>query len=334
MIKTHQSATLLSVNGLQVRFATQQGVVAPVRGVSFDVGRHETLGIIGESGCGKSVTAQAFMGLLPSRYSRVTGEMTFNGETQRDLSPAALQSWRGRRLAMIFQDPLSSLNPVFTLGFQIEESLSLHTTLTRKQRRAEVSSLLLRVGIEDAQRCAAAYPHEISGGMRQRVMIAMAIASRPALLIADEPTTALDVTIQAQILTLLAEIKSNTGMGIILITHDLSVVAQLCQRVLVMYLGEVVEESDVVSLFDNPLHPYTRALLQAVPRLDGETKTDLPEIRGTVPALSVSISGCGFADRCPYAQARCREQRPALRALSASSHRVRCWRAEEIGGLI
>ncbi|MEC5341264.1 ABC transporter ATP-binding protein [Brenneria populi] len=331
MKRNEQAETLLSVNGLRVKFAAGQGVVSPVRGVSFEVGRHETLGIIGESGCGKSVTAQALMGLLPPRYSRVAGEMTFNGETLRDLSPGALRRWRGSRLAMIFQDPLSSLNPVFTVGFQIEESLILHGALTRGQRREEVLALLRQVGIDDARRCAAAYPHEISGGMRQRVMIAMAIASRPALLIADEPTTALDVTIQAQILTLLEKVKAENGMGIILITHDLSVVAQLCQRVLVMYLGEVVEETDVVSLFDNPLHPYTRALLQAVPGLDGERKVDLPEIRGTVPALSVSIAGCGFADRCPYAQARCRERRPELRALARQPHRVRCWRAEEIG---
>ncbi|MEE3662089.1 ABC transporter ATP-binding protein [Brenneria sp. g21c3] len=329
-----QSQTLLSVNGLQVRFATREGVVAPVRDLSLAVDRHETLGVIGESGCGKSVTAQALMGLLPARSSRVAGEMIFDGERLDDLSPAALQRWRGSRMAMIFQDPLSSLNPVFTVGCQIEESLILHRALTRRQRRAEVISLLHQVGIDDAPRCAAAYPHEISGGMRQRVMIAMAIASRPALLIADEPTTALDVTIQAQILALLEKVKADSGMGIILITHDLSVVAQLCQRVLVMYLGEVVEEADVVSLFDNPLHPYTRALLQAVPRLDGERKVDLPEILGTVPALSVAIPGCGFADRCPYAQARCREQHPALRALSDKTHRVRCWRAEEIGGLV
>ncbi|EHD22350.1 MULTISPECIES: ABC transporter ATP-binding protein [Brenneria] len=328
-----QSDTLLTVDGLQVKFATEQGVVSPVRDVSFTLKRHETLGIIGESGCGKSVTAQALMGLLPPRYSRVSGAMTFNGQVLRSLTPAALQRWRGSRLAMIFQDPLSSLNPVFSVAFQIEESLRLHTALTRRQRRAEVLSLLHQVGIDDARRCAAAYPHEISGGMRQRVMIAMAIASRPALLIADEPTTALDVTIQAQILALLEKVKADSGMGIILISHDLSVVAQLCQRVLVMYLGEVVEEAEVVSLFDDPLHPYTRALLQAVPRLDGARKTDLPEIRGTVPALSVFIPGCGFADRCPYAQARCREQPPVLRALADPTHRVRCWRAEEIGGL-
>ncbi|MFE8049548.1 ABC transporter ATP-binding protein [Brenneria goodwinii] len=329
-----QPATLLAVNDLQVRFASEQGVVAPVRGVSFEVGQHETLGIIGESGCGKSVTAQALMGLLPPRYSHVSGEMTFNGHVLRNLSPGELQRWRGSQLAMIFQDPLSSLNPVFSVGFQIEESLRLHTPLTHKQRQAEVLSLLRQVGIEDASRCAAAYPHEISGGMRQRVMIAMAIASRPALLIADEPTTALDVTIQAQILTLLEKIKADSAMGIILITHDLSVVAQLCQRVLVMYLGEVVEEADVVTLFDNPQHPYTRALLQSVPRLDRARKTELPEIRGTVPALSAAITGCGFADRCPYAQARCREQRPALRVLSERSQRVRCWRAEEIEELL
>ncbi|MEC5319863.1 ABC transporter ATP-binding protein [Brenneria populi subsp. brevivirga] len=332
MKRNEQAETLLSVNGLRVKFAAGQNVVSPVRGVSFEVGRHETLGIIGESGCGKSVTAQALMGLLPPRYSRVAGEMTFNGETLRDLSPGALRRWRGSRLAMIFQDPLSSLNPVFTVGFQIEESLILHGALTRGQRREEVLALLRQVGIDDARRCAAAYPHEISGGMRQRVMIAMAIASRPALLIADEPTTALDVTIQAQILTLLEKVKTENGMGIILITHDLSVVAQLCQRVLVMYLGEVVEETDVVSLFDNPLHPYTRALLKAAPALDGDRKVELPEIRGAVPALSAAIPGCGFADRCPYAQARCRERRPELRALARQPHRVRCWRAEEIGG--
>ena len=322
---------LLSVNNLRVNFATPQGVVSPVRGVSFTLHQQETLGIIGESGCGKSVTAQALMGLLSPRTSRTDGEVTLNGARLDTLSMRAKRQRCGRDMAMIFQDPLSSLNPVFTIGFQIDESLKLHTSLDRSARRERILNLLAQVGIANPARCANAYPHELSGGMRQRVMIAIAIASAPSLLIADEPTTALDATIQAQILRLLEAIKQQTAMGIVIITHDLSVVAQLCQRVVVLYAGQVVEECDVSTLFHRPRHPYTQALLAARPSQDRAAKTRLAEIRGSVPPLNGLPPGCTFADRCPLATETCRSLPPTLRAIDSRTHQVRCWRAEETG---
>ena len=325
------SESLLSVTGLAVHFATRQGVISPVRNVSFQVNAHETLGIIGESGCGKSVTAQALMGLLPRRTSRVDGEVVLSGKALHKLSANARRQISGREIAMIFQDPMASLNPVMTVGRQIDESLRLHTRLTRRQRQERVLALLEQVGIPDPAHCAGVWPHELSGGMRQRVMIAMAIASHPALLIADEPTTALDATIQAQILNLLDEIKQQTGMGIIFITHDLSVVARLCQRVVVLYAGQVVEELDIDTLFHRSRHPYTRALLASRPTAAHQPKTPLAEIRGQVPALHALPTGCTYADRCPLAQPRCRAQPPELRPLGYH-HAVRCWRAEETEG--
>ena len=323
--------TLLRVNRLDVSFATHQGVVSPVREVSFQVNAHETLGIIGESGCGKSVTVQALMGLLSPRTSRVEGEVVLAGKALHSLPAKARRQISGREMAMIFQDPLASLNPVMTIGLQIDESLRLHTPLSRAQRREKILSLLAQVGISEPARCAGAWPHELSGGMRQRVMIAMAIATSPSLLIADEPTTALDATIQAQILDLLDEIKQQTGMGIIFITHDLSVVARLCQRVVVLYAGQVVEEADVYTLFERPRHPYTRALLAARPSANHPPKTPLAEIRGQVPSLHALPAGCAYADRCPLAQPRCRTQATALRPVDCEGHQVRCWRAEEGG---
>ncbi|VYU48333.1 ABC transporter ATP-binding protein [Metakosakonia massiliensis] len=322
----------LRVEQLAVRFATRQGVVSPVRGISFTVNAHETLGIIGESGCGKSVTAQAVMGLLSPRTSRVDGEIALAGKRLDTLSSRARRQLSGRDMAMIFQDPLASLNPVMTVGYQIDESLRLHTALGRAQRQEKILSLLTQVGIADPVRCASAWPHELSGGMRQRVMIAMAIAVSPGLLIADEPTTALDATIQAQILDLLEAIQQQTGMGIVIITHDLSVVARLCQRVVVLYAGQVVEETDVHTLFSRPRHPYTRALLAARPSADSTPKTTLTEIRGQVPSLHALPAGCAYADRCPLAQPRCREQPPSLRVSGWGHHAVRCWRADETEG--
>lgn len=322
---------LLEVNNLEVTFATRMGVVSPVRGVSFRVNTHETLGIIGESGCGKSVTAQALMGLLSSRTSRVEGEVILGGRALHSLSAKVRRQRSGREMAMIFQDPLASLNPVMTIGAQIDESLRLHTSLNRALRQQKTIGLLTQVGIADPARCANAWPHELSGGMRQRVMIAMAIATSPSLLIADEPTTALDATIQAQILDLLDELKQQTGMGIVIITHDLSVVARLCQRVVVLYAGQVVEETDVHTLFAQPRHPYTRALLAARPSADHPPKTPLAEISGQVPSLHAFPSGCTYADRCPLAQPRCRAQAPELQAVGYKAQLVRCWRAEETG---
>lgn len=325
--------TLLQVKQLEVNFATRQGVISPVRGVSFEVNAHETLGIIGESGCGKSVTAQALMGLLSPRTTRIEGEIVLAGKALHTLCAKARRQRSGRDMSMIFQDPLASLNPVMTVGFQIDESLRLHTTLTRRQRQEKILNLLEQVGIPDPARCASAWPHELSGGMRQRVMIAMAIATSPTLLIADEPTTALDATIQAQILDLLDDIKQQTGMGIVFITHDLSVVARLCQRVVVLYAGQVVEETDVHTLFARPRHPYTRALLAARPSAQNTPKTPLTEIRGQVPALHDLPGGCTYADRCPLAQPHCRAQPPELRRVNGEHHNVRCWRADDTGGL-
>ncbi|PWC14394.1 peptide ABC transporter ATP-binding protein [Brenneria roseae subsp. americana] len=323
---------LLSVKDLTVTFAAQSDLLHPVRGLSFEVERHETLGIIGESGCGKSVTAEALMGLLPERYCRVGGEACLNGQPLLSPSNDVRRRLRGNALAMIFQDPLSSLNPVYTIGFQIEESLRQHTLLSRQARKARVLELLAQVGMPDPPGCAAAYPHRLSGGMRQRVMIAIAIACGPALLIADEPTTALDVTIQAQILALLEQLKTETDMGIMLITHDLSVVAQMCQRVIVMYLGEIVEQADVFTLFDDARHPYTQALLRAVPNLNASRKGELPEIAGSVPPLTRTPVGCGFAPRCPLADARCHTTPPVLSGTDKPGHLVRCWKADSIGG--
>ncbi|MBJ9163088.1 ABC transporter ATP-binding protein [Citrobacter farmeri] len=325
--------SLLEVKDLKVHFATRQGVVSPVRGVSFRVNSHETLGIIGESGCGKSVTAQALMGLLSPRTSRVSGEVKLAGKALHSLSAKARRQRNGHEIAMIFQDPLASLNPVMTIGLQIDESLRLHTSLNRSQRQQKMIDLLTQVGIVDPARSAGTWPHELSGGMRQRVMIAMAIATSPSLLIADEPTTALDATIQAQILDLLEEINQQSGMGIVIITHDLSVVARLCQRVVVLYAGQVVEEADVHTLFERPRHPYTRALLAARPSADHTPKTPLAEIRGQVPALHDLPLGCTYADRCPLAQPRCRAQAPELRAVGHKAQQVRCWRADEVGVL-
>lgn len=325
--------TLLQVKDLEVSFATRQGIISPVRGVSFHVDAHETLGIIGESGCGKSVTVQAVMGLLSPRTSRVEGDIVLAGNALHTLSATARRQMSGRDMAMIFQDPLASLNPVMTIGYQIDESLRLHTTLNRAQRQAKILALLAQVGIPEPLRCAGSWPHELSGGMRQRVMIAMAIATSPSLLIADEPTTALDATIQAQILDLLDEIKHETGMGIVIITHDLSVVARLCQRVVVLYAGQVVEETDVWTLFARPRHPYTRALLAARPSADHTPKTALAEIGGQVPSLHALPAGCTYADRCPLAQPRCRAETPELRTLGGERHQVRCWRAEETGAM-
>lgn len=328
---------LLTVHDLVVKIATEQGIVRPVRGLSFAVKAHETLGIIGESGCGKSVTAEAIMGLLDPRITETQGSVRFNGRDLLGLSLRERRAIQGNSLAMIFQDPLSSLNPLFTIGRQIGESLRLHADLSRRQRQARVLRLLDQVGINDPARCFAAYPHEISGGMRQRVMIAMAVACHPALLIADEPTTALDVTIQAQILQVLESLKAANGMGIVLITHDLSVVAQMCQRVIVMYLGEIVEEADVMTLFDRPRHPYTRGLMAAIPSLGGARQSRLAEIKGSVPPLSDSPAGCGFAPRCPFAGDICRRHPPLAaltdrRAAGAEGprHAVRCWKAEQL----
>jgi oligopeptide/dipeptide ABC transporter ATP-binding protein len=309
-----EAAPLLAIRSLDLWFDTEQGRVHAVRGVSLDVPAGRTLGLVGESGCGKSVTCHAILRLTPAN-GVMSGEIRFDG---RDLAAGgeeeAVGRVRGREIAMIFQEPLSALNPVHTIGAQIGESLRLHRGMNAPAAQAEALRLLERVGIPEAARRMHEYPHQLSGGMNQRAMIAMALACRPRLLIADEPTTALDVTIQAQILGLLQELQREFGMAIILVTHDLGVVAESADEVAVMYAGSVVEQAAVLELFARPQHPYTAGLLHAIPRIDVTADTLTP-IEGSVPSAMEIPSGCSFAPRCSRAQARCREQAPRLRPI-------------------
>jgi peptide/nickel transport system ATP-binding protein len=322
---------LLSVRDLRTHFFNADGVTRAVDGVSFDIGAGETLGIVGESGCGKSVTALSIMGLLPARLARILGgEIMFDGRNLLDLDEPAMREIRGNRIAMIFQEPMTSLNPLLRVGEQIAEALRIHTGVGVRRARNKTVEMLRLVRIPDAERRLDDYPHQFSGGMRQRVMIAMALACDPKLLIADEPTTALDVTIQAQILKLLIELKARTGAAIILITHDLGVVAETCQRVIVMYAGRKIEEATVEALFARPAHPYTRGLLAATPRRGlGAGATRLAEIPGLVPSLREPIAGCTFAPRCPLADERCRRESPNFAAI-APGHGVACFAAETV----
>jgi peptide/nickel transport system ATP-binding protein len=322
--------SLLSVRDLKTYFFTEDGTTRAVDGVSFDVAPGETLGIVGESGCGKSVTALSVMRLIPPRMARtVGGSVTFEGQDLLALSEAEMRTIRGNRIAMIFQEPMTSLNPVLTVGHQIAEAVRIHEGASPGEARARAVEMLNLVRIPDARRRLADYPHQFSGGMRQRVMIAMALACNPRLLIADEPTTALDVTIQAQILRLMLELKERTGAAVILITHDLGVVAETCQRVIVMYAGRKIEEAPVLELFDRPAHPYTRGLMASIPRTGGRGKRRLAEIPGIVPSLREEIVGCAFAPRCPYAVERCRIEAPALRPV-AEGHTAACHFAEQV----
>ena len=331
----HTMATtpaLLEVDDLTTYFFTRDGVVRAVDGVSFTVRRGEVLAIVGESGCGKSVTSLSIMRLIaspPGRY--VKGRVLFEGRDLLQLPEPEMRKIRGDAISMIFQEPMTSLNPVLTIGRQIAEALVLHRGSSREQAAQRTVELLRLVRISEAERRASQYPHELSGGMRQRVMIAMALACEPRLLIADEPTTALDVTIQAQILDLMRELQRKTGAAIVLITHDLGVVAEMAERVVVMYAGRKVEEASVAELFARPLHPYTRGLLDSIPKLgagsrDGEAgrRERLAEIAGTVPSLSEPIVGCAFAPRCSYATTRCHEDSPPLEEKS-SGHFAACW---------
>jgi peptide/nickel transport system ATP-binding protein len=331
MATDRPSGPLLEVNDLQTWFLTRDGVTRAVDGVSFTIAAGETLAIVGESGCGKSVTALSLMRLLPSPPAQiVAGDIRFMGRGLLDLNEREMRDIRGNEIAMIFQEPMTSLNPVMTIGRQIAETLVAHKGLSRKAALERAVAILDRVRIPDARRRAAQYPHELSGGMRQRVMIAIALACDPKLLIADEPTTALDVTVQAQILDLMNELKRETSAAILLITHDLGVVAETAQRVIVMYAGRKIEEASVFDLFDNPLHPYTRALLASAPRSSAATGTGdrLAEIPGVVPSLRETIPGCAFAPRCSLVQARCHVERPRLEQTSAN-HAVACWATAE-----
>ena len=322
---------LLAVEELSVGFDTEDGLANVVDRVSFDLDAGETLGLVGESGCGKSVTALSIMGLLPKPDGRIQGgRILFRGEDLRELPPERMRGIRGNRIAMIFQEPMTALNPVQRIGRQLAETFALHEpglpSATVTKRSLE---LLAEVGIPAPERRLDEYPHQLSGGMRQRVMIAMALASRPDVLIADEPTTALDVTIQAQILELLRDLQRDTGMAIIFITHDLGVIAELCSRVVVMYAGRVAELAPIGRLFAQPLHPYTRGLLDSIPRLEDEPKTTLTTIPGTVPGIGELPSGCRFVNRCPFAVDRCHGSPPTLVA-STAGRKVACYRWREI----
>ena len=321
---------ILEVRDLRTHFFTVDGVTRAVDGVSFDVFPGETLGIVGESGCGKSVTALSILRLIPPETGRIaSGSIRFEGEELTTLSEAEMKRLRGHRISMIFQEPMTSLNPVLTVGTQIAENVVRHRGVSKRAARKRACEMLDLVRIADPRRRLDEYPHQLSGGMRQRVMIAMALSCDPQVLIADEPTTALDVTIQAQILDLMLDLKEKTGTAIVLITHDLGVIAETAQRVVVMYAGRKVEEAPVEALFDNPLHPYTRGLMRAIPRLDidaeeGGTRPRLQEIPGLVPRLTQPIVGCAGAARCELATDRCRAQAPPV-VDAGSGHTVACW---------
>ena len=327
---------LLAVQDLKTQFFNEDGVTRAVDGLSFSIAAGETLGIVGESGCGKSVTALSVLRLLPERLGRtVGGSIVFEGVDLLGLSETEMRSVRGNRIAMIFQEPMTSLNPVLTVGHQIAESVRIHKRVGRRAARRRAEEMLELVKIPDAGRRLDDYPHQFSGGMRQRVMIAMALACDPKLLIADEPTTALDVTIQAQVLKLMLELKEKTGAAVILITHDLGVVAETCQRVVVMYAGRKVEEASVDALFSRPSHPYTRGLLASIARGSaGSRRKRLTEIPGIVPSLREPIQGCSFAPRCPLAIAECLLAAPALRPLGDDPHHiVACGRLDAVAAL-
>jgi peptide/nickel transport system ATP-binding protein len=332
--RSDASGTLLEVTGLRTSFFTRDGVVKAVDGIDFRVGRGEIMGLVGESGCGKSVTSLSIMRLV-ARPGRIeAGEIVFDGRDLLKLKPDEMRKLRGDRLSMIFQQPQSSLNPVQDVGRQIGEVLELHRGMKRGPARQRALELLRMVGIPDPERRLKAYPHEMSGGMAQRVMIAMALACEPELLIADEPTTALDVTIQAQILDLMRNLREQTGTAIILITHDLGVVAEMCDRVAVMYAGEIVEQADVTTLFRRPSHPYTRGLIASIP-LVGDVRDELSVIPGNVPNLIDLPRGCRFAPRCASRvaedNAMAFDVHPGLHPLVAG-HEVRCWLYHDVNG--
>ena len=327
---------ILSVRGLQIRFGLRGRTLHAIRDIDLDLYRGEVLALVGESGSGKSVFTKSFMGLLDANGSITGGSIDYYPTPGCvPLHLAALKTekeWlavRGREIAMVMQDPMTSLNPLKTIGEQITEAVTLHQGLKGAAAREKTLEYLRDVGIPDPALRYKQYPHEFSGGMRQRVVIAIALACRPHLLIADEPTTALDVTIQAQIMELIVRLNEQLNMGVMLITHDLAVVAQTCSRVIVMYLGQIVEEADVLTLFDHPCHPYTEGLMRSIPRMEGDRTKPLYMIPGTVPLLSQIPTGCRFAPRCAYATERCRQETPQLTPVS-DKQSVRCFRAAEL----
>ncbi|MBN9536942.1 MAG: ABC transporter ATP-binding protein [Reyranella sp.] len=324
---------LLEVRGLRTHFHTDRGLFRAVDGIDFAVGRGRTVGLVGESGCGKSVTSLSVMGLVASPPGKVEAEaIRFEGRDMQGLSADERRRLRGGKMSMIFQEPMTSLNPVHTIGQQIVEAILAHTTLSPAAAKARAVEMLDLVRIPSAAERFDDYPHRLSGGMRQRVMIAMALSCEPALLIADEPTTALDVTIQAQILDLLQDLQKRLGMAILIITHDLGVIAEVADEVVVMYAGKIVESAPVEALFADPQHPYTIGLLGSIPRIEVDRER-LSTIEGTVPSPNNQPKGCRFAPRCPFADPRCHNEPPPLRGLGAD-HRVACWKApvEMAGG--
>lgn len=320
------SEPLLKVRDLQVEFHTDKGVARALDGISFDVMPGETLGIVGESGCGKSVTSLAILGLIPSPPGRIVGgQILFQGQDLLSLSEREMRKVRGRDIAMIFQEPMTALDPVFTIATQMGEVLRRHQGLTRKQARQSAIDWLARVGIPSPERRIDDYPHQLSGGMRQRVMIAMALSCEPKLIIADEPTTALDVTIQAQVLEQIVKLSQDLGTAMMLITHDLGVVAQTCHRACVMYCGKLIEQSATGPLFAAPAHPYTAGLLASVPRIRTQRLDSLPTIAGTVPDLLHLPRGCRFVERCGQAIDLCHSAHPPLQVDEHSGHELACY---------
>ncbi|MET4022053.1 ABC transporter ATP-binding protein [Bradyrhizobium sp. S3.2.12] len=321
---------LLDVHELETHFYGEDSVTRALGGISFNIKRGETLGVVGESGCGKSVTALSILRLLPKLTAKtVGGEIRFQGRDLLKCSEREMRKVRGNRIAMIFQEPMTSLNPVQTVGHQIAEAVQIHMKTSRSDAMAKAEEMLSLVRVADPEHRVKNYPHQMSGGMRQRAMIAMALACSPELLIADEPTTALDVTIQAQILRLIVDLKERTGTAVMFITHDLGVVAETCQRVIVMYAGRIVEQATVKDLFAHPAHPYTQGLMRSLPDPRHGRRHRLPEIPGIVPSLREPIVGCSFAPRCPFAIGICREQTPTLRDVGLG-HAAACWRSEEV----
>ncbi len=315
--------TLLEIKNLKTHFFTHEGTVKAVDGISFKINQGETLGIVGESGSGKSVTALSVMRLIPHPPGKiVNGEVYFEGKDLLKLDDKEIREIRGKKISMIFQEPMTSLDPVFTIGHEIIEAIQLHQGLKKEKARKKAIEILKIVGIPDVEKRINNYPHELSGGMRQRVMIAMALSCNPTLLIADEPTTALDVTIQAQILRLINDLKGKFGASVMLITHDLGVIAEMCDHVVVMYAGHIVEYTDIYTLFDNPLHPYTKGLSKSIPRLDVEVE-NLDAIPGIVPNLLDLPPGCPFHPRCDFCFKKCMEEMPELIEIE-NSHLVKC----------
>ena len=316
---------LLEVKDLVTEFPTRKGIVRAVNGVTFSIDRGEILAVVGESGSGKSVTSLSIMGLLQDPGHVASGSITFDGKDLLAASEREMEAIRGDQISMIFQEPMTSLNPVYRVGDQIVEAIQTHTDMNKKDAWARAVEMLRVVGIPSPEERARDYPHQMSGGMRQRVMIAMALSCDPKLLIADEPTTALDVTIQAQILDLIYKLRDEFNMAVMLITHDLGVISEVADRVVVMYCGQVVEEGEKVELFDYPLHPYTLGLLRSIPRLEDEQSERLYMIKGSVPNVLDMPSGCPFSDRCDRCFDRCRKECPELRAVPGTDRRVRCF---------